>query len=99
MEACVREVWEETGLVVEAIRLVGVYSSPNRVTEYPDGNRYQTVSLCFEARQVGGEFRTSGETTDFGYFSLAEIQCMNVMENHPERIRDASARLERTFIR
>ncbi|MFQ6026144.1 MAG: NUDIX domain-containing protein [Dehalococcoidia bacterium] len=98
-EACVREVLEETGLVVEAGKLVGVYSSPDRVTEYPDGNRYQTVSLCFEARRVGGELGVSGETTEFGYFSLAEIQSMSVMENHWERIRDASARLERTFVR
>ena len=98
-EACVREVLEETGLEVEAGRLVGVYSSPDRITEYPDGNRYQTVTLCFEARSVGGDIRTSEETTDFGYFSLAEIQFMDVMENHSERIRDAAARWEHTIVR
>jgi ADP-ribose pyrophosphatase YjhB (NUDIX family) len=87
------------GLEVEAGRLVGVYSSPDRITEYPDGNRYQTVTLCFEAKSVGGDIRTSDETTEFGYFSLAEIQFMDVMENHSERIRDASARWAHTIVR
>ena len=30
-EACAREVWEETGLRVGVLRLIGVYSDPNRV--------------------------------------------------------------------
>jgi ADP-ribose pyrophosphatase YjhB (NUDIX family) len=46
-EACEREVWEETRLRVRADRLVGVYSDPNYLIEYDDGNRFQVVALNF----------------------------------------------------
>ncbi len=48
-EACVREVWEETGLQVQITRLAGVYSDPNRLVIYPDGHKVQIVALSFEA--------------------------------------------------
>ena len=38
-EGCAREVLEETGLVVRINRLIGVYSSPDMVVEYPSGDR------------------------------------------------------------
>jgi 8-oxo-dGTP pyrophosphatase MutT (NUDIX family) len=37
-EACEREVWEETGLHVRITRLIGVYSDPDQLVVYPDGN-------------------------------------------------------------
>ena len=36
-ETCVREVLEETGLQVEVVRLIGLYSSPNVIIAYADG--------------------------------------------------------------
>lgn len=38
-EACIREVFEETGLHVRVLRLIGVYSTPHRIIQYRDGNR------------------------------------------------------------
>src|SRR5436190_11343490 len=46
-ETCIREVWEETGLVVRIMRLVGVYSTPHRIVTYPDGNQWQIISHNF----------------------------------------------------
>lgn len=47
-EACIREVLEETGLLVEVKKLIGVYSNPNQLIEYADGNRFQIIALNFE---------------------------------------------------
>src|SRR5688500_3051182 len=47
-EACEREMWEETGLCVRVLRLLGIYSTPHRLLEYADGNHFQLVSLNFE---------------------------------------------------
>ena len=88
-EACCREVVEETGLVVEVTRLVGVYSSPHRVTRYADGNTHQFVALCFEAAVTGGELGLSDETTEVGWFTSAEMATMPIMSNHDERIAHA----------
>ena len=46
-EACIREVLEETGLQVEIVKLISIYSNPNQLVEYSDGNRIHLISLCF----------------------------------------------------
>lgn len=87
-EACEREVFEETGLRVRVKRLVGVYSHADQLVVYPDGNKAHIVALHFEAEVIGGELGLSNETTDFGYFSVDEIQNMEFLGRHKERIID-----------
>jgi len=79
-ETAVREVKEETGIDVEVISLVGIYSSPQHVVEYSDGEVRQQFSVCFVCRPIGGELATSDETSEVGYFSPDEIEAMDV---HP----------------
>lgn len=98
-EACIREVWEETGLKVSVSHLVGVYSSPDFLVEYADGNRVQIVALHFEAQVTGGMLGLSDETTEVGYFTLPEIAAMDVMEHHRQRITDALAFQSFAFVR
>lgn len=98
-EACIREVWEETGLRVRLVRLVGVYSSPHRISTYPDGNRWQVVALHFEGAVIGGSLQLSDETTEIGYFSLIEIEDMDMLEPHLERIADSLNACKEAFIR
>ena len=87
-EACEREVFEETGLRVRVRRLVGVYSHPDQLVVYPDGNKAHIVALHFEASVSGGELSLSNETTAFGYFSLDEVHGMELLGRHKERILD-----------
>lgn len=87
-EACEREVFEETGLRARVKRLVGVYSHADQLVVYPDGNKAHIVALHFEAEVIGGELGLSNETTDFGYFTLDEIQNMGFLGRHKERILD-----------
>ena len=98
-EACAREVLEETGLVVRVGRLIGVYTNPHCIIEYADGNRRQGITLRFEADPLYGELCISDETTEIGYFTRAEMKSMDMMEPHYERIDDALADQEATFIR
>src|SRR4051794_40400166 len=51
-DACVREVREETGLIVSPERLVGVYTSPPVV--YPNGDQVIYVGTTFRCRVIGG---------------------------------------------
>lgn len=85
-ETCIRETKEETGLDIRIVRLIGIYTSPNRMLEYADGNQYQMISFSFEAAVTGGALCLSDETTEVGYFSPSEIESMDVMEHHIERI-------------
>ena len=98
VEACEREVWEETGLRIRVTRLVTVTSNPHRLLEYPDGNRYQVVGLCFLAEPVGGALGLSDETTEVGYFTPTEIERMDLLEPTGERVRAALAGREAAIV-
>jgi ADP-ribose pyrophosphatase YjhB (NUDIX family) len=99
VETCIREVLEETGLEVRIVRLLGVYSSPHRMIEYADGNRYQIVALNFEVEPIGGTLTISDETTEYGYFSWDNMIRMDVMETHVERLRDVFSGQPAPFVR
>ena len=99
MEACEREVWEETGLTVRVKRLVGVYSHSDQLIIYPDGAKFQIVALHFEAEIRGGQLALSNETLDFGYFSLQEVETLNLFGRHKERIIDTLENRIDSFIR
>jgi len=98
-EACEREVFEETGLSVSVKRLVGVYSHADQLVVYPDGGKFQIVALHFEAEVIGGELSLSNETTDYGYFTLAEIEGMEMLGRHRERVVDTLEKHPETLIK
>ena len=98
-ETCIREVMEETGLQVQVTRLIGVYTTPDMLIEYLDGNKVQPVSFSFEAEITGGELGLSDETIDFGWYTVDEIDTMDTLEHHLTRIYDAVANLTAAFFR
>ena len=98
-EACIRETLEETGLEVRVTRLIGIYTSPDLVIEYPGGDRIQPVAFSFEAEVTGGELGLSDETTEFGYFSVEEMGALDLMEHHKERIQDAMQNRRATIVK
>jgi len=98
-EACIREIWEETGLEVRVVRLIGVYSSPHFVLDYGERGRFQVVACNFEVEPIGGTLGLSDETTEVGYFSAQEIAGLDLLEHHRERVADAFAQQEMPFIR
>jgi 8-oxo-dGTP pyrophosphatase MutT (NUDIX family) len=100
VECLVREVYEETGLHVEPVRLVGIYSDPayTHVT-YPNGDQVHYVSATFECRVLNGELRADGdESLDVAYFSPQALPQPLVCD-HEIRICDALSRREAAFFR
>ena len=99
VEACAREVLEETGLEVRVGKLIGVYTNPHFIIEYADGNRIQPVGLCFEAEPIADGLCTTEETTELGYFSLEEMKSIDVLEDSMVGIIDAFAGSTAAFVR
>jgi 8-oxo-dGTP pyrophosphatase MutT (NUDIX family) len=99
-DAIMREVWEETGLRVEPVRLIGVYSAPenHQIITYPDGNSIHYVSSCFECVIVGGELACGPESRDLGWFQ-PEALPDGLMPVARIRIVDALARQLSAFVR
>lgn len=81
-EAAERETLEETGLSVRVTGLVGVYSNPDVVVVYPDGNRVQIVGVVFHAEALGGEAGCSAEVSESGWFTAAEAARLTVIAGH-----------------
>ncbi|GHO43068.1 NUDIX domain-containing protein [Ktedonospora formicarum] len=99
IEACARETREETGLRIHVARLIGVYSNPHMLLSYADGNQFHMVNLCFEGIVTEGMPSLSDETTEIGYFTPQEIEHMDIVEPHRERITDAMASNQTPMIR
>ncbi|HLK12864.1 MAG TPA: NUDIX domain-containing protein [Candidatus Binatia bacterium] len=99
-EALAREVREETGLEVEPVRLIGVYSAPehHQIVTYPDGNVTHYVSTVLECVIVGGRLACGPESLALAWHdpdALGE----EVMPVVRIRIRDALAREAAAFVR
>lgn len=58
-----REILEETGLLVEIKRLLGIYSSPDFDICYPNGDEAQQVTFTFVCRLSGGEMQADNIET------------------------------------
>ena len=73
-DAVIREVLEETGLLVVAKTLVDVIGGPEFVVRYENGDETQYVSAVFRCERVGGALhRESDETIDAGFFTHDQI--------------------------
>ena len=79
-ETVVREVKEETGIDVEVTGVVGIYTNPNHVMAYDDGEVRQQCSICFTTRMLGGRLATSSETSEVEFVAPARLDGLNI---HP----------------
>jgi ADP-ribose pyrophosphatase YjhB (NUDIX family) len=86
-DTAIREVEEETRLEVKPERVVGIYSNPQHVVEYADGEVRQQFSVCFACRVVGGDLAVSDESLEVGFFTPEQIEGMPMHQSIRLRIR------------
>lgn len=79
-QTAVRETQEETGVHIEVTGVVGIYTNPNHVVEYSDGEVRQQFSICFRARPVGGEPRPSDESSEVEWVRQDALDTLSI---HP----------------
>ena len=76
----IRETYEETGIRIGIIGLIGIYSNPEHVIAFSDGEVRQEFSICFRARPLGGTLRPSNESTEVGWVERDRIAELDI---HP----------------
>jgi ADP-ribose pyrophosphatase YjhB (NUDIX family) len=85
-EAVEREVWEEAGFRVRARRVIGIYDA-NRVQPMELFHAFKIVFLC---DLIGGEARTSNETSEVKFFGLKELpSALSGERTQPRHLADA----------
>ena len=77
-DGVVREIYEETGIKVNPIRLTGVYKNM----------RLGVVSLAFRCEVIGGEMHTSSESTRVEWISVPDA-VTSMPEARAVRVTDA----------
>jgi ADP-ribose pyrophosphatase YjhB (NUDIX family) len=82
-DALIREVGEETGITIEVTGLVGIYSNPRHVMAYDNGEVRQEFSICFRARPVAGEPRTSATSDESSEVRWVERHQIDELNIHP----------------
>jgi 8-oxo-dGTP pyrophosphatase MutT (NUDIX family) len=86
----VSEVREETGLEVEPVRLVGVYSDDMFWVTYPNGDQVKVASSLFQCRVVGGALQADGiESLEVRFFPPDGMPPLP--KRHARRVRDGLA--------
>lgn len=86
-ETVVREVEEETGVRVVVDGIVGLYTDPEHVLAYDDGEVRQQFSICFRAHPVGGVLRTSSESKEVRWIAPADLDDLDIHPSMRLRIR------------
>jgi len=67
-----RETWEETGLRVRPVKVLGVFGGARHV--YPNGDRAEIALTVFECEIVGGKLAClDGEATELRYFEPSKL--------------------------
>ncbi len=80
-DALVREMKEETSLDVEIIRILGVYSDPDR------DPRFHTVSITFVCKAYG-EPKAQSDAKEVNVFKIEEIPFDKLVFDHAKILKD-----------
>jgi ADP-ribose pyrophosphatase YjhB (NUDIX family) len=85
-ETAVRETREEAGIDIEVTGVVGIYTNPNHVVEYSDGEVRQQFSICFKARYLGGEPTTSDESSSVRWVARTDLDALPIHQSMRLRV-------------
>ena len=100
IETCARrELFEETGLHVGALRLIGVYSHPKYDVLYPNGDQIQQFNVCFVGQVTGGAMQVDGEeTVAQRFFAPNELPWENMPVWYADVLRDCLQELPPQYL-
>jgi 8-oxo-dGTP pyrophosphatase MutT (NUDIX family) len=78
-QTLVREVHEETGLIVRAERVLAVWGGSDCRVTYPNGDLVEYVVTVFDCTAVGGELIESGdETAELRWFEPEHVPSLGL---------------------
>ncbi|MEV6773839.1 NUDIX domain-containing protein [Nocardia sp. NPDC051030] len=99
LEQCViRETKEETGLEIEITGLLGIYTDPEHIIEYQDGEIRQEFNITYYGRIIGGRIEVSDESTSVRFLALDELAELPVHDTVRLRLRHHAENREQPYL-
>jgi ADP-ribose pyrophosphatase YjhB (NUDIX family) len=87
-EMVAREVWEESGFKVKAVKILGIYDANRLQVPTEFFHAYKIVFMC---RVLGGQARPSDETMDVGFFDRHDLPPLSECRTNERHIEDVFA--------
>lgn len=83
-----REVYEETGLILNELELFGIYSGPQYDTTFSNGDQVSLVHISFICKRYSGELVESNEESIQNTFFPIEELPENIFREHKMFVND-----------
>ena len=84
-QATIREGYEETGLIIEPEKIIGVYGGEEHRLTYSNGHQVEYLTIVFECSIKAGELTPDNkEMKELKYFS--EDQLPSIINKYPKYI-------------
>ena len=62
--------------------LLGMFSHPSRIIQYPHGEAIQSVTICFAAEAPSGEIQISEESRELRFITQEELLLLPIVAAH-----------------
>ncbi|MDH7598791.1 MAG: NUDIX hydrolase [Sedimentisphaerales bacterium] len=85
-----REVWEESGLQVEPVKVIGVFDANRGNEPLEFYHAYKIVFLC---QITGGQIRASDETLAADFFAFEDLPPLSIERTNPRHLAEVRAHL------
>ncbi|MEK4668761.1 NUDIX hydrolase [Niallia sp. FSL R7-0271] len=87
-ETAKREVWEETGLQVEELKLLNIYSGKEYFTVAANGDPFYSVTAAYYTRKYSGQMKVNKEEAfQLQFFDLEKLPA-NMVGSHRRFLQD-----------
>jgi 8-oxo-dGTP pyrophosphatase MutT (NUDIX family) len=97
-ETAVRETQEEAGVTIEVVDIIGIYTNPNHLVEFTNGEVRQQFSICFRGQYVSGEPTTSDESSHVQWVAQDELDQLDIHPSMRLRIDHGYQRRPKPYI-
>ncbi|MEV0360319.1 NUDIX domain-containing protein [Nocardia sp. NPDC050697] len=97
-DCAVRETHEETGLDIAITGLLGIYTDPEHVIAYTDGEVRQEFAVVYYGRVIGGEISVSHESTEVRFIAPVDLEELPVHETVRLRLRHHAEKRRRPYL-
>ncbi|MFF0495682.1 NUDIX hydrolase [Nocardia aobensis] len=87
-ECAIRECQEETGITAEITGFLGVYSNPNQIVAYTDGEVRQQYENTYVGRPISGEPTITDEADDVAFVAPADLDEYDIHPSMRQQIGD-----------